>query len=69
MLKENVLAFFKAQQQNQSSIAQKLGVSRAAVSAWSDVIPQMQAMRLERITNGALKYDPSLYEIEHNQTA
>ncbi|WP_394178434.1 Cro/CI family transcriptional regulator [Marinomonas posidonica] len=69
MLKNKVLAFFKEQKQNQSCIAQQLGVSRAAVSAWAEVIPQVQAMRLEKITNGALKYDPSLYESKHKQSA
>ncbi|MCJ8337605.1 MAG: Cro/CI family transcriptional regulator [Pseudomonadales bacterium] len=38
-----------------------LGITSGAVSQWGKIIPEKQAMRLERITGGALKYDPSLY--------
>jgi len=69
MLKENVLKFFKAKAQNQSDIARQLDVSRQAVSCWGEIIPELQAMRLERLTDGALEYDPSLYESKHKQTA
>ncbi|MDE8603926.1 Cro/CI family transcriptional regulator [Marinomonas sp. RSW2] len=69
MLKENVIAFFQAKKQNQSDIARKLGVARQTVSCWGDVIPEKQAMKLERITEGALKYDASLYSCQHKQTA
>lgn len=54
---------------NQSDVARALGVSRAYVSKWTDIVPELQAMKLERITNGALKYDPSLYETKHKQIA
>jgi len=64
MLKEKVVKFFEG---NQSKVARALGLSRAYVSAWGEVIPELQAMKLERITDGALKYDPSLYETKHKQ--
>lgn len=42
--------------------AKAIGVSQAAVSKWGKIIPERQAFRIERITNGELKYDPALYE-------
>ena len=57
MKKADVIAYFS----NQAKIAAVLGVARASVSQWGEVIPEKQALRLERITDGALKYDPSLY--------
>ena len=38
-----------------------LKITSGAVSQWEAVIPEKQAMKLERITGGALKYDPALY--------
>ena len=38
-----------------------LGLSSGSVSQWGDVIPEKQALRIEKLTNGALKYDQSLY--------
>ena len=45
-----------------SKAAKAVGVSQAAVSKWGEVIPEKQAFRIERITKGALVYDPSIYE-------
>ena len=45
-------------------LAAELGISSGSVSQWGDVIPEKQALRLERITEGALRYDPTLYEKE-----
>ena len=42
-------------------LASALSVSHSSVSQWGDVIPEKQALKLEKITNGKLKYDPSLY--------
>lgn len=65
MLKEEVIKHFgKAK-----SVCEVLNLSSGSVSQWGKVIPETQAFRLERLTNGALKYDPSLYESKHNQTA
>jgi len=36
--------------------------STGSVSQWKEIIPEKQAMRLERITGGKLVYDESLYE-------
>ncbi|WP_272517528.1 MULTISPECIES: Cro/CI family transcriptional regulator [Providencia] len=44
-----------------------LGISHSAVCQWVEIVPEKQALRIERITKGHLKYDPSLY-IQNNKT-
>ncbi|HAS0927138.1 TPA: Cro/CI family transcriptional regulator [Enterobacter hormaechei subsp. xiangfangensis] len=44
-----------------SKTAAALGVTHSAVCQWGEVIPEKQALYIERITNGKLKYDASLY--------
>lgn len=46
----------------QRAVALALGVSFQAVSNWSDLIPKGAALELEKLTNGALKCDLSLYK-------
>ncbi|WP_417790803.1 Cro/CI family transcriptional regulator [Terasakiella pusilla] len=58
MFKQIVIEHFG----NQSAVAKALGVSRAYVSAWPERVPEKQAMKLERLTKGELKYDESLYQ-------
>jgi len=50
----------------QTKIAKALLISDASVSEWGEIIPEKQAMRLERITEGELKYDPSLYSTKNS---
>lgn len=50
-------------------VAEALGLKHPAVSRWGSVIPEKQAMRLERITKGALRYEPKLYNSEVNKKA
>lgn len=57
MLKKMVVKYFDTQEK----LATTLNIKQGAVSQWGEIIPEKQAMRLERITNGALKYDPALY--------
>ncbi|WP_392385097.1 Cro/CI family transcriptional regulator [Marinomonas primoryensis] len=65
MLKTEVIKHFgKAK-----LICEALGLSSGSISQWGEVIPETQAFRLERLTNGELKYDPSLYESKHKQSA
>ena len=45
-----------------TELANTLGISQAAVSRWHDIIPEKQALRLERLTDGELRYDPELYK-------
>lgn len=48
---------------NQSAVARTLGVGKAAVSKWKKAgrIPPLHAARLEKLTGGALKFDPDQY--------
>lgn len=46
----------------QKAVAFALGISFQAVSNWPDLIPKGAALELEKITNGALKCDLSLYK-------
>lgn len=57
MLKTNVIAYFRTQ----AACARFLDITRDAVSKWGDVIPEGAALKLEKRTDGALKYDESLY--------
>jgi len=49
-----------------SKTAVALGVTHSAVCQWGEVIPEKQALYIERITNGKLKYDASLYSKFNN---
>ncbi|CAI1590301.1 MAG: Cro/CI family transcriptional regulator [Pseudomonadota bacterium] len=57
MLKDHAIEFFVSK----TKLAKAAGVSQAAVSRWGDLIPERCAARLEKVTGGALKYDPALY--------
>ena len=60
MLKNEVITFFGGRG-GMSKVAGLLGLSHGAVSQWPDLIPKGAALELEKITNGALKCDLSLY--------
>ncbi|ELY1862423.1 TPA: Cro/CI family transcriptional regulator [Serratia marcescens] len=47
---------------NLTKLAQAAGVKLPSASAWGELIPEKRAARLERLTEGALKYDPALYQ-------
>ena len=57
MKKEHVIEYFDSQ----SEAARFLGISRAAVSKWPPVVPEASARRLEKMTQGRLEVDESLY--------
>ncbi|MEQ1969695.1 Cro/CI family transcriptional regulator [Xenorhabdus nematophila] len=61
MYKSSVVDFYGSQRKT----ARALGVSDQAVSHWRSIIPEKAALKLEKITNGALKYDASLYRKNH----
>ncbi|AKA37729.1 Cro/CI family transcriptional regulator [Yersinia ruckeri] len=42
--------------------ASALNISHPAVCRWGEIIPEKQALKVEKITKGDLKYDPVLYE-------
>lgn len=57
MKKSDVIRHFGSQ----TAAADALGISQAAISKWGETIPELQAVRLEQVTNKALRYDPDLY--------
>lgn len=61
MIKATVTSYFPSN----VAIAKVLGISPQAVGQWGEIIPERVALKLERITNGDLKYDPSLYDNSH----
>lgn len=58
MQKTVVIEHFKTQ----IAIAAALRISPAAVSKWPEQIPELQAVRLDRLTEGKLRYDPACYQ-------
>jgi hypothetical protein len=46
---------------SQAAVAEALGLSRAAINKWNDVIPLESARALEIRSGGALTVDESLY--------
>jgi len=64
MRKSDVLSHFGG---NQSEVARVLGITRASVNGWPDLIPEAQAYRLERLTRGKLKADVAEYDRRRQQ--
>jgi len=48
-------------------LAAMLNISVQAVYDWPDVIPEAMAARLDRITNGKLRYDHEFYMAYKNE--
>lgn len=46
---------------SQNKVAEALSISRQAVHKWPETIPEVCALRLVRLTDGALEYDESYY--------
>lgn len=44
-----------------AKLAEVLGISNQAVYQWGDVVPKGTAYRLQVVSAGALRVDPSLY--------
>lgn len=57
MLKTDVLRYFGSK----SATAQMLAVTPSAISQWKEVIPEKQAYKIEKISNGELKVNPNFY--------
>jgi len=58
MLKKDVIDHFG----KSINVCNALSLTSGAVSQWGEIIPEKQAMKLDRITKGKLKYDPAAYE-------
>ncbi len=57
MWKSSVLRHYKSA----SAIARLLGISKAAISQWDELIPEGQAYKLESLSRGKLKVQRKLY--------
>jgi hypothetical protein len=60
--KEDAIKFFGSK----SKLAAAAKVSRPSVTRWGKIIPKLRAMELADLTNGALRYDASLYASQNN---
>ena len=45
-----------------TEVARWLNISQSAVSQWPDIIPEKQAFKIERLTQGHLKHEPLMYQ-------
>lgn len=57
MLKSDVKAHFGTLE----AIAKAIGVTKSAVGQWPERVPQGAAYKLQFVTGGILRVDPSLY--------
>ncbi|WP_394179681.1 Cro/CI family transcriptional regulator [Marinomonas posidonica] len=57
MLKHKVMKHFGSQ----TNLSAVLKISPSSISQWGEIIPEKQALRIEKLTNGELKYDPAFY--------
>lgn len=64
MFKDDVVAYFGSK----ARVATALGISRGSVTKWKGIIPERRAVRIERMSNGVLRYDPAVYENLNNDT-
>ena len=44
-----------------AEVARALGITRASLTDWGELVPALRAAQLERITAGHLKFDPNEY--------
>lgn len=57
MDKQTVIDYYGSQ----AEIVRVLGVCKSSVSQWGSPIPEKHALLLEKVTEGALVYDPAAY--------
>ena len=60
MLKTAVISHFDS---SPVAVARALGITRSAVSQWPELVPLKSALRLQALTEGALKVDMAAYEL------
>jgi len=60
MLKADVLAHFGG---TQVSVAKAIGITKSAVNQWDKRVPLKMALRLQHVTNGALRVNMSDYDL------
>lgn len=59
MKKADVIGHFGGTAQ---AAANALGITRSAVAQWKDVVPERIAWKVQFMTGGVLRVDPSVYE-------
>lgn len=59
MTKKQVLKYFN---NRVTDVANACGISVSCVSQWGEIIPEINALKLDRQTQGGLKYEESLYK-------
>lgn len=42
----------------QNELARRLGMAQATVSVWSEVVPYVRQLQIQRLSRGKLKADP-----------
>ncbi len=47
---------------SEAAVAEALGISRQAVNKWGELVPPLSAARLEKLSDGKLRFDPDLYD-------
>ncbi len=63
MNKKDVLKHFNG---SPRAIAEAISVTTQYVSQWGERVPETMAGRLDKVTDGALEYEPQIY-IEANR--
>ena len=58
MRKADAIAFFG---NNQSAVARAIGITRASVNGWPEIVPLEAARAIEIVTHGKLRVNESLY--------
>ncbi|ELY2555340.1 transcriptional regulator [Cronobacter sakazakii] len=58
MYKAEALSYFGTK----TNLARAAGVRLASIYKWGDLVPEGRAVRLQIASQGALKYDPAIYE-------
>lgn len=64
MLTASVIEYFG----RQVDVAKALGIGRAAVWKWGEMVPPLRAAQIDRLTRGKLKFDPSQYADWYSKT-
>jgi hypothetical protein len=59
MLKSDVIRYFGG---TQVAVARALGIGKQAVNKWPDLVPRPWAAELHVRSNGALHFDPLIYQ-------
>jgi DNA-binding transcriptional regulator YdaS (Cro superfamily) len=49
---------------SQTALAAALGISQASVAVWGEIVPPLRQLQLERLTEGALKAAPDVFQTE-----